>query len=212
MKKSKLAIAVLLLIVSAFSAAGCGFGGKPDYDALIENFVPNGLNTVELEVGQEYKPQEADIWLTGGKGDAYTSDANVAEITDMGKVTAVGEGTAYIIISASKDVSTVTQVTVTLPAKEADLSSLPEIEGFDFKSEIENFVPSMTNSYELKVGEKNVPFGADMANSPEFYLSSDSVISVADNAAVTAIGKGCVYLVVRDTLFNKFSIFKYTVK
>ena len=212
MKKFRVLALALAIMISVFFAAGCSMGGKPDYDALIESFVPNGLNTVELEVGEEFKPQEATVWLNGGKGDAYTSDEKVATVTKLGKVTAVGEGTAYIIISASKDMSVVTKVTVTLPAKEADLSNLPNIDGFDFKSEIENFVPSMTNSYELKVGEKNVPFGANMANSPEFYLSSDSVISVADNAAVTAIGKGTAYLVVRDTLFNKFSIFKYTVK
>ena len=207
MKRFKVFTVAVLLLAAACFTAGCGKDDKPDYGALIESFVPNAMNTVELEVGQEYKPQEATVWLSGGKGDAYTSNEKVATVTKLGKVTAVGEGTAYIIISGSKEISLVTRVTVTLPAAEADLSHLPEIEGFDFKSEIENFVPTMANSYELKVGEKNVPFGANTVYSPAFYVSSDSVIAVADNATVTAIGRGTAYLVIQDTHFNKFSIF-----
>lgn len=212
MKPLKITALLLSLLCMLCALGGCGFGGKPDYNALIESFVSNGLNTVELEVGQEYKPNEATVWLSGGKGDVYTSDETVATVTKLGKVTAVGEGTAYIIISTSKDMSDVTKVVVTQPAAEADLSALPQIEGFDFKSEIENFVPSMANSYELKVGEKNIPFGANLIKSPKFYLSSEGVITVAPNAAVTAVGKGTAYLVVQDEQFNKFSIFRYTVK
>ncbi len=79
-----------------------GFGGSNedkelDYDAIIDSFVPDSLNTFVLSVGNAHKPNAA-VWLQGSGGAVYSSDESVVTVTDLGKVTAVGEGSAYVII------------------------------------------------------------------------------------------------------------------
>ena len=66
------------------------------FEELIESFVPDGLNTYAMSIGQEHKPMAA-AWLSSG-GEVYTSDANVVTVSELGKVTAVGEGQAYVVI------------------------------------------------------------------------------------------------------------------
>ena len=88
-------IVLLLVLVSVLS--GCG--KKLDYDSIIDSFVSNNLNTFELTVGEAHAPG-ATIWLNSEKGSVYTSDESVVTVTELGKVTAVGEGTAYVIIGA----------------------------------------------------------------------------------------------------------------
>ena len=66
------------------------------FEELIESFVPDGLNSYTLCIGQEHKPMAA-AWLSSG-GEVYTSDADVVTVSDLGKVTAVGEGQAYVVI------------------------------------------------------------------------------------------------------------------
>ena len=75
-------------------------GANLDYDKIIESFVSDGLNTTELAVGQEDKPNSA-IWLEQGiiKGKVYCDNEQVVQVTDLGKVTAVGPGTAHVVIS-----------------------------------------------------------------------------------------------------------------
>ncbi len=68
-----------------------------DYDAIIDSFVPDSLNTFRLSVGDIHKPSAA-VWLNGSHGAVYSSDESVVTVTDLGKVTAVGEGSAYVII------------------------------------------------------------------------------------------------------------------
>ncbi len=72
----------------------------PDYEAIIDSFVPDTLNTETLTVGKTHSPN-GSIWLQGGKGFVYTSDESVVTVTELGKVTAVGEGTAYVVVAAS---------------------------------------------------------------------------------------------------------------
>ena len=70
---------------------------KLDYDAIIDSFVPDALNTFELSVGDTHNPNAA-VWLQGSRGAVYSSDEAVVTVTELGKVTAVGQGTAYVII------------------------------------------------------------------------------------------------------------------
>ena len=70
---------------------------KLDYDAIIDSLVPDALNTFELSVGDTHKPNAA-VWLQGSRGAVYSSDESDVTVTDLGKVTAVGQGTAYVII------------------------------------------------------------------------------------------------------------------
>lgn len=79
-----------------------GLGGNDkdkelDYDAIIDSFVPDSLNTFQLSVGDIHKP-DAAVWLQGSRGAVYSSDESVVTVTELGKVTAVGQGSAYVII------------------------------------------------------------------------------------------------------------------
>lgn len=79
-----------------------GLGGNDkdkelDYDAIIDSFVPDSLNTFQLSVGDIHKPNAA-VWLQGSRGAVYSSDESVVTVTELGKVTAVGQGSAYVII------------------------------------------------------------------------------------------------------------------
>ena len=79
-----------------------GLGGNDkdkelDYDAIIDSFVPDSLNTFQLSVGDTHKPNAA-VWLQGSRGAVYSSDESVVTVTELGKVTAVGQGSAYVII------------------------------------------------------------------------------------------------------------------
>ena len=82
-----------------------------EFDKLIENFVPGSFNTFILKVGDVHKPNAA-VWLSSGKGTVYSSDENVVTISEYGKVTAVGKGTAYIVIVAITGMSQVYQYIV----------------------------------------------------------------------------------------------------
>ncbi len=72
-----------------------------DYDEIIENFVSTPLNSFSMEVGDVHKPNAA-VWLEGSRGSVYTSDEGVVIVSSLGKVTAVGEGTAYVIIVSAQ--------------------------------------------------------------------------------------------------------------
>lgn len=108
---------VLLLLATLMIFSGCGgkddsdkpnVFGKPegtssvDYDHIIDNFVEDSFNHTTLAVGEADKPQAA-IWLQNNAigCTTYTSDPSVVTVTDLGKVEAVGPGTAYVIITAN---------------------------------------------------------------------------------------------------------------
>lgn len=108
---------VLFLLATLMILSGCGgksdsdkpdIFGKPgetssiDYDHIIDNFVEDTFNHTTLAVGEADKPQAA-IWLQNNAigCTTYTSDPSVVTVTDLGKVEAVGTGTAYVIITAN---------------------------------------------------------------------------------------------------------------
>ncbi len=84
-----------------------------DYQELIDNFVPDNLNTFTLSVGESHKPS-ASLWLNGEGGnmqtDVYSSNPAVAEVGSLGKVTGIAPGEAYIIITASNGLNSLSQV------------------------------------------------------------------------------------------------------
>lgn len=106
---------LIIAIAVLFSFCGCkdkenmpalpgGNGGSSsvDYDHIIANYVEDSFNHTTLAVGEADKPQAA-IWLQNNAigCDTYTSDPSVVTVTDLGKVEAVGPGTAYVIITAN---------------------------------------------------------------------------------------------------------------
>lgn len=81
------------------------------YEEMIDSFVPNWQNCCELEIGDIHKANGA-VWLPGGMGTVYSSDESVVTVSSLGKVTAVGEGEAYVVIT-SGSLFQVTRYTVT---------------------------------------------------------------------------------------------------
>ncbi|MCD7883303.1 MAG: zinc-ribbon domain-containing protein [Lachnospiraceae bacterium] len=74
---------------------------KTVIDQEIDDFVSTGLNTITLSVSgnNEHKP-EAAIWGENNIS-CYSSDESVVTVSSGGKVTAVGEGSAYVVIIGS---------------------------------------------------------------------------------------------------------------
>lgn len=224
--------AVLLVVVLMFSFTGCSVVDKLheksesilseidvneakelDYNAIIESFVQSSLNTFELYIGDSHAPN-ATIWLKSGNGSVYTSDEGVVTVTDLGKVTAVGEGTAYVVIGApNNSMYEVYRYDVFAKAPEADLSNLPEIEDVDFLKEIQNFNSTSLNTRELKVGEAHTPTAAVWVQSADQCFTSDaSVVTVSENGTVVAQGRGTAYVVIKAGIGTMFEIYKYIVK
>lgn len=103
-KVMKSMVVMSVLVVMVLSLSGCGtlrsiLNSHIDYDKMIESYVPDHFNTKTLSVGEIDGPQ-ARIWLQSKLGSVYTSDESVVTISDLGKVTAVGPGTAYVVITA----------------------------------------------------------------------------------------------------------------
>ncbi len=224
-KTARVFIAGMLVVLMLFSLTACqgatdilkGLkGGKSldesDYQEMIDEFVSDPLNTFELTVGEEHGPG-ARVWLKSGGGTTYSSDESVVTVTDGGKVTAVGAGTAYVVITGKSDLYEVYRYDVYDVAKEADLSNLPQIDGIDFATEIANFNSTQMNTYELKVGEKHTPGAAIWAQSGgKCYTSDESVVTVNSSGNVTAQGKGTAYVIIKSSLGTMFDIYKYVVK
>ncbi len=225
-------VAGLLVVMLMFTFTGCGMVDKVlekfettlnqtttheakelDYDAIIESFVASGLNTFELYIDDSHAPI-ANVWLKNGKGSVYTSDENVVTVTELGKVTAVGAGTAYVVIGAMDNAMyEVYRYDVFAKAPEANLSNLPEIDGVDFLKEIENFNSTPLNTKELKVGGAHSPTASVWAQSGgECFTSDSSVVTVSSNGTVIAQGRGTAYVVIKSGIGAMFEIYKYIVK
>ena len=67
----------------------------------IDNFVSSFENTIQLTVGETHKPQAA-IWLNGqDNDDCYSTNEDVATISEGGFVKAISEGEAFIVIRSN---------------------------------------------------------------------------------------------------------------
>lgn len=123
-------IAVTMVLVLMVSFAGCNTAEKYvtavegimenvqaqfrpafSYEEMIDSFVPNWNNCWDLKIGDAHKAS-GSIWLSNGRGSVYSSDESVVTVSSLGKVTAVGEGEAYVVIT-SGSLFQVTRYTVT---------------------------------------------------------------------------------------------------
>ncbi len=227
-------VAGLLVVMMMFAFTGCNVAEKVmsevettfnsmsvdiveakelDYDAIIDNFVESGLNTFELYIGESHAPI-ANVWLKNGMGSVYTSDESVVTVTELGKVTAVGEGSAYIVIGGINNMMyEVYRYDVFAKAPGANLSKLPQIDGVDFAKEIEKFNETKLNTKELKVGQAHSPTASVWAqNGGECFTSDTAVVTVDTNGTVTAQGRGTAYVVIKAGIGTMFEIYKYIVK
>ena len=212
--------AVLIIAVIALSAVSCGIKqaslSKADYDRMIGSYVQSPLNTFELTVGDAHSPTAA-VWLKNGNGSgtSYSSDENVVTVSEYGKVTAVGAGSAYVVITGLGDMFEVYRYDVYEKAPEADLSNLPVIDGIDLAKEIELFNSTSLNTVTLKKGQTHTPTASVWAKAGgPCYTTDASVVTVDKNGNVTAAGTGTAYVVIRSSIStsNMFEMYKYIVK
>lgn len=228
MKKTiKTVLAILLAAVMMVSMVGCkainitigGLGGKNeqkeiDYQTMIDSFVSSPLNTFELTIGDAHAPNAA-VWLKNqaANGTVYSSDESVVTVTQLGKVSAVGEGSAFVVITAQNGAMfEVYRYDVYAAAPEADLSNLPQIEGVDLAKEISNFNSTKLNTFNLKIGASHTPTAAVWTNNgASCYTTDVNVVTVADNGNVTAKGKGTAYVVIKSSIGNMYEIYKYVI-
>ncbi len=212
MRITKNIITAVIIISIFFALGGCGKKSKIDYQTMIDSFVSGPLNTFELVVGDEAAPQ-ASIWLKDGEGTVYTDNENVVTVTELGKVTAMGEGSAHVVITGPDDsMFEVYRYDVYPPVPEADLSKLPQISGVDFLYEIENFASSGVNTFDIKIGETHRANGAVWAEKGTCYTSDETVVTIAKNGNVTAVGRGTAYVLIKSPIGSMFQVTKYTVK
>lgn len=111
MKFMKNVAVLLIAILMAFSFVGCENDSDDkrskrkddgiDYQKMIDSYVEDSFNTEDLVIGEDDAPS-ARVWLKDGKGTVYTSDENVVTVSDLGKVTAVGEGSAFVVITTNR--------------------------------------------------------------------------------------------------------------
>jgi len=169
------------------------------HQEMINSFEENYYNVKSLLIGEEDKPQ-ASVWLSSSMASIISSDESVVTVTDIGKVTAVGEGTAYVIIDAAGmyeiyryDVSGEIGTDET-----EELVLAPSNNGIDYRELIENFVPDHFNVIKLSVGESNKPSASVwlMSGNGCVYSSNENVVTVTDLGKVTAVGEGSAYVVI----------------
>lgn len=97
MKKMMKRFAVLAAVIFLLGAMAIpALADSYDFGPAIEEFESTPLNTISLEVGQTDKPG-ASLWMDNGMATAYSSDEAVVTVAEDGTVTAVGEGTAYVV-------------------------------------------------------------------------------------------------------------------
>ena len=190
---------------------------KVNWDEYIENFVPSSLNTTELYVGDSHSPTAA-VWVQGGNKDrGYSDNTDVVTVSPYGKVTAVGEGEAHVVIKGLGNMHEVYLYKVYGDVPEANLSSLPELHSKDFAALIQNFSETSLNTHTLKVGETFSPTETVwvMNGYGEYCHTSDpEVASVSPYGIVTAVGKGTAYIVIESPVGggSMYGIHKILVK
>ena len=86
-------LVVLLFAAAAVPAMAAGF----DMDSAIAEFEQTPFNAKTLKVGQTTS-HPAAVWTNTGRTFCYSSDEAVVTVDASGKVTAVGEGQAYVAV------------------------------------------------------------------------------------------------------------------
>ena len=203
----KKVMALTLAIFFVFSLAACGKeNSTPNYEELINAFVPSEQNTFSLNVGGSHKPNRAGTSLDGVDG-VYSSNEAVVTVSYVGEVTAVGEGTAYVVITVDK-VANVYRYDVT--AAQAGTDSTTDA-GVSYDEMIDSFVSTKLNTFSLQVGGEHKPGAALWLQSGagSVYSSDESVVTVSDLGKVTAVGEGTAYVVIKS--MTLFEVYRYDV-
>lgn len=190
-------LALLLAVMLVCSLVACGSNEdtiSKEYQEIIDDFIEGDDTEITLVIGKEHRAQGAHN-LDGKLNLTYnifSSDENVVNVSPKGKVTAISEGTAYVIIAeklpilgiVDYDCTKYTVVTYDTVARNADIA--------------------FWNSDTLLVGET-----LSSASPSAVYSTDQSVIAISDNGAVMAVGPG-VARVVYD-IGSSQNVYEYTV-
>lgn len=96
-----------------------------DFEPYISDFAPTTFTDVTLNVGETDSPADS-VHLSSGKGEVHVSNEAVVKVNSKGIVTAVGEGTAYVVIIADHGEDFTYRYTVTTESK-TDNSQMMEL-------------------------------------------------------------------------------------
>lgn len=96
-----------------------------DFEPYISDFAPTTFTDVTLNVGETDIPT-ASVHLSSGKGEVHCSNEAVVKVNSKGVVTAVGEGTAYVVIIADHGEDYTYRYTVTTESQ-TDNSQMMEL-------------------------------------------------------------------------------------
>jgi hypothetical protein len=207
MKKTfKILLTSVLILSLLFALGGCHKKQEPaeKYKDLIEDFVPDHFNYQELAVGEVDKPTAA-VWAEGnvfGLVKVVSTDENVVTVSKGGKVTAVAEGSAYVIFA------------IEIPFLGTVMS---EIYHYNVCATIwekyaSDFDSNWFNTITLGLGQQNTPTSAIwVKGGGQAYSSDETVITVDDNGTVTAVGLGQAYVVyIASTDMHETYLFNVT--
>ena len=165
----------------------------------IDTFVSDYGNTVQLKVGEGHSP-DAAVWL-GQTGSCYSTNENVVTISSTGNVKAVGEGEAFVVIKASTGMFEVYKYVV-----QGVYKTQEEL----IQEEMDNFVPTFFNSFQLAVGDAHTPTAAVWGGGSG-YSTDETVVKLTSSGSVIAVGPGTAFVVIKASTGSMYDVLQYTV-
>lgn len=236
MKKTIRLFAVLLFALTILSTVSiCVSAKEIDFDKYIAEYEPSFYSDLVLEVGETDKPT-ASVWVEHGSGEVYSSNTNIVTVGKNGTVTAVGEGTAYVVylgigtmhevyrftvisndtpsVAPSEESVTTPENNTAEPSKDsADNNSTPASENTVNWNELkEMYVHDEFSDIKLSIGETNTPGSALWIKSgAKAYSSDENVVTVSKNGTVTAVSEGTAYVAYVPPVESASKVYKVIV-
>lgn len=185
----------------------------------IDNYVESPLNHYYLEIGHTDKPLAAN-W---SNAKLYSSNENVIQTSSGGKVTAVGEGEAFIVVSSGsfdplmqcykyevgqKEQDSITESTTESTAvnttgnkktrKKSKVKVPKEFEiGYESAKLRAKQYPHSIET--INIGDTFLPSAAKIWGDPgglKTYSTNKNVVTVNDKGKIKAVGKGTAYVII----------------
>lgn len=171
-----------------------------DFETAISEFESTSLNTYTLKLGETDTP-DAAVWTNNGRTKCYSSDESVVTVSDKGLVTAVGEGTAYVVID-----------TGSMYKLYKYNAAYAEEATFDFETEISTFSSTELNTFELEIDGTHTPTAAawTINGGANCYSSDETIVTISDKGVVTAVGEGTAYVGIK-TNTGMHQLYRYNV-
>ena len=220
MKNITKLLVLIFTVAFIFSLVGCGRNSdeklSEEYQQIIEDFADGDDMEETLTVGEEHRAW-GSVHLNNGPAPFYTvysSDENVVTVSSKGKVTAIGEGVAYVIIAHRLPILGIVDYNCSKYTVYADKEQLQIDTGRlpNFEAVVGSFSPDAFNCHTLVKGETHTPSEAMWltGNMGGTYSSDEAVVTVSENGTVTAVGTGTAYVVIAAS-GTIYKVLEYTV-